>query len=422
MPKRIALIAVATTFLETRLAVPPLGLLYLGAQLEAQGHTTQLVDLNADLLPADGDFDQIWISATAPQRAEVVKIAEATKDWTKTKRILGGPSVWANPDNYKDLAYDLIVGGEADHPDNVRQIVALADSKPADNYIFFPTSKTLDWVLPPLRRWNLRYHSYMLDREGNTHRCSTIFPARGCIMGCAFCESSRFGVIFSNRVRDEPIEVVEQQLRECVEAGFSGILNYEDIGVLNRKRTAEMMTLYRKYNLVWRAFVRSDILHKYGEEYFKSLVSGGLAEMFIGVESADNAIKAGIHKGNVVANDEQVLEWARRYNVRVKCSFILGLPGESLESMQKTRDWIFKHRPDRVQVGRLIVFPGTPLGDHTEQFDLKVEHTVDDDWFYAGNNGLGTRSFVSTSHLSVTAIDNFWHTLMADLKSEGIPS
>lgn len=89
--------------------------------------------------------------------------------------------------------------------------------------------------------------------------------------------------------------------------------------------------------------------------------------------------------------------------------------------MEDTRKWILENKPDRVQVGRLIPFPGTPLTKNIQEYDLKIENNVDDDWFYMGKNDFH-HSFVSTSNLSVAEIDQFWHDLCRELKENGIPS
>lgn len=411
-----------STFLEASMVFPPLGLLYLGARLESFGHTTRLFDLNEDTLPKDGEYDQMWVSATAPQIAEVRRIANETQGWN-THRVLGGASVWADPETFKTLGYDLAVGGECDHPDATQRILDLAANPPDDHYAYFPTNPTLDWVLPPLRRWNDRYKCNMRDAYGQQYRMTTMFTARGCPMSCAFCESGRMGKVWDRFTRYEPIEIVEQQMREASEQGFEGIMFYDDILPLSRLRMFAMMEMTKAYNMVWRCFLRTDIIHKQGGYgYLKAMRDSGLIEIFVGVESADNRIKENIHKGTTIEQDTDVLYWCKDLGIRMKTSFILGLPGESMDSMKRTRDWIFKHRPDRVQVGRLIPFRGTPLGDRPEQFDIKYEMPPSDEWFYSGDNGIGTRSFVSTSHLSVDEIDAFWHELMAELKQEGIPS
>ena len=416
----IALVFPKSTFLSDPMTWPPLGLWYLAAQLEAQGHTTDFFDLSMDDLPEDGDFNQLWLSATAPQMAEIKRIGEITKYWTDTTTVLGGAAPWANPEGCKDLPYDVIVAGEADHPDTVRAVEERASFPQADRMMYVPTSSTLDWVLPPVRRWAKRYTSHMADRTGRMRRMTSLFTSRGCPMECAFCESGRHGVIWDRMTRYEPMDVVEAQIRESAEMGFGGLSYYDDIFIVNRHRTVELLELHKKYDMVFRCFMRSDILVKHGGRgYLEAMVDGGLIEAFIGIESADNQIKRNITKGTTIEEDTAVVEWCRELGVTSKTSFILGLPGETRESMEKTRAWILKHRPDRVQVDRLIPFPGTPLTDHPENYDLVYETRPDEDWFFRGRQGSGD-SFVSTSSLSVEEIDDFWSALEEELHREGL--
>jgi radical SAM superfamily enzyme YgiQ (UPF0313 family) len=203
--------------------------------------------------------------------------------------------------------------------------------------------------------------------------------------------------------------------------GFDGLAYYDDIFILNKKRTLAMLDLHRQLVMHFRCFLRSDILCNHGGfDYLKQLKDGGLIEIFVGVESASNQIKNNIHKGTTAEQDELVLKWCRELGIVCKMSFILGLPGETHETMQMTREWILRNRPMRTQVDRLIPFPGTPLTDHPESYDLKYEETVDDDYFYKGREDLDLHSFVSTSHLTRDQIDSFWHSLEAELQAEGL--
>ncbi len=416
----VALVFPRSTFLSDPMTWPPLGLWYLAAQLEAQGHTTDFFDLSMDELPRDGDFDQLWLSATAPQMAEIRRIGDITQDWQQTRTVLGGASPWANPEGHQKIPYDVIVAGEADHPDTVKRIIDQAESPAKNPIMFAPTSKTLDWVLPPVRRWARRYHSHMPDLDGKMRRMTSLFTSRGCPMECAFCESGRHGVIWDRMTRYEPIPIVEHQIEESVGMGFDGLAYYDDIFIVNRRRTIKLLELHRKYDVVFRCFLRSDILCNHGgRDYLQAMVDGGLIEVFVGVESADNQIKKNITKGTTIEQDTLVAQWCKELGVTCKMSFILGLPGETRESMEKTRQWILKNRPERVQVDRLIPFPGTPLTDHPENYDLTYETRPDEDWFFRGRQGSG-KSFVSTSELSVEEIDEFWSDLEDELQREGL--
>lgn len=414
----IALVFPPSTFLTAPMIWPPLGLFYLASQLEAQGHETEFFDLSVDTLPEDGDFDQLWMSTTSSQMFQVRKLAEQMKGWKRTKTVLGGAAPWANP---QKIPFNLIVAGEADHPDTVRQI--LIDAESSNRNMLFPVmSKDLDWVLPPIRRWSKKYHAYMKDQDGNEYRMASLFVARGCPMSCAFCASGRKGVIWGSRVRYEPLWCVEEQIRESVELGFTGLAYYDDVFILNKKRTLKLLELNVKYNMPWRCFLRSDILCvRGGREYLQQMANAGLIEVFIGVESASNRIKRNIHKGTTIEQDTLVVTWCRELGITCKTSFVIGLPGESEGSMQQTRDWILQHRPDIVQISRLIPFIGTPLVDHPEEYDLTYETQPDESWFFRGNKDMG-QSFVSTSNLSRERIDSFLSDLEEELIEEELSS
>ena len=408
----IALVMPKSTFLEDATVFGPLGLWYLAARLESLGHQTDFFDLNIDEIPTD-TYEQVWVSATSPQMAEVKRLGKIFSTYT-AKTVLGGASVWANPDSCKDLGYDLIVGGEADSPKGIQMVLE------STGYLFIPVSPTLEWALPPVRRWANKYHSYLTDFEGIKRKCTTMFTSRGCPLECAFCESGRHGVIWDRLTRYESLDVVEAQIKECKDLGYNALAYYDDILPLNKKRTYEIMRLHREYGMIWRCFLRSDIINKQGGyDYLKEMRDGGLVEIFVGVESASNQIKDNIHKKTTIEQDANIVHWCKDLGIRCKTSFILGLPGESLETMEETRKWILEHRPDRVQVGRLIPFPGTPLFKNPQDYDLKVEKNVDDDWFYMGMNDM-QHSFVSTSNVSVEQIDAFWHRLNKELEEEGI--
>lgn len=423
MKKSIALVFPKSTFLENPLTWMPLGLMYIGAQLEAQGHHCDFFDLNEDEMPKDGDFDQVWVSSTSPQIKESRRLAEEMLNWTKTKRILGGAGAWANPDVHKEIPYDIVVAGEADSPFAVEWILDNVDSPPpSGRLVNVGIAKDLDWVIPPLRRWSMKYYSYMKDQKtGIKHRMSSMFTSRGCGKSCSFCESGRLGVIWDRLVRFEPLDVVEAQIKEIAEQGFTGIGFYDDILPVNKKRVKEILPILQKYNMVWRCFLRTDIIcHNGGKEYLREMRDGGLIECFVGIESADNQIKKNIHKGTTIEQDTQVLQWCKELDIVCKTSFIIGLPGETQESLNITREWILKNRPHIVQVDRLIPFKGTPLVDHPQEYDLKYETMPDEDWFFRGRFSLESKSFVSTSHLTKDEIDVFWHTLEQELIQEGL--
>ena len=415
MGSRIALVMPRSTFLELPMVFQPLGLFYLAARLEGLGHTTEFFDLNVDPFPADV-YDEVWVSATSPQMSEIKRIGKILMSYD-ARSILGGAAAWANPDACMDLGYNLVVSGESDSPGSIEKIL-----ETQSGYLNLPITKGLDWVLPPVRRWSHKYSSALKNLDGEYIPATTMFSTRGCPLECAFCESGRHGVIWDRLTRYEPLDIVEYQIKEAKELGYGALCYYDDVLPLAKPRTLKLMELHRRYNMIWRCFLRSDIIcNQGGYEYLKELRDGGLVEIFVGVESADNTIKDNIHKKTTIEQDTAIVHWCKELGIRAKCSFIFGLPGDSLESMDATINWILEHRPDRAQIGRLIPFPGTPLFKNIQDYDLKVKHIVDDDFFYAGRNSE-LHSFTETSNVTVEQIDQKWHEALKKLEEAGIPS
>lgn len=417
----IGLVFPKSTFLIDPMVYPPLGLWYLAAQLEALGHTTDFRDLSVDAFPEDGEFDQVWISATSPQMFEIRRLAAEVATWSRTRTVFGGAAPWARPESAPPN-FDLVVAGEADHPSTVQRILNYAEQGTLHVPI---TPGPLDWVLPPIRRWDTRYHAYLEDRTGHRHRTATLFTSRGCPMACAFCESGRNGIIWDKTVRYEPAATVEAQLREAADRGHTGIMFYDDILPLNKPRTLAIMELLKKYGLIWRCFLRTDVISKQGGfDYLRQLADAGLVEVLAGVESADNRIKRNIHKGTTIEEDTQVLRWCKQIGIKFKASLIFGLPGEDLESLQRSRDWILQERPDRVDVNTLIPFPGTPLMKATDfegaKYDLKYEIEWPEEIFYKGPRDA-SECVVSTSSLTSHQIKEFRDETIRLVEAAGIP-
>jgi len=413
----IALVFPKSPFLIDPFVYPPLGLWYLASQLEAKGHKTEFFDLSEDKLPNDGDFDQLWVSATSPQMQEVRKIGEIVRNWDKTKTILGGACAWVNPTKCSYLGYKTTVSGEADFPE---AIDILTSPNPPSYYEPVPP-KNLSHVLPPVRRWANRYIAYLEDRNGNKHRTSTIFSARGCCERCVYCESSRLGVIWGNNVRFEPLELVIKQLDDIKDGGFTGVMFYDDIFPLNKPRTLKILDELAKRNFVWRCFLRTDIIEKQGGyEYLKLMRDAGLVEVLAGVESADNQIKKNIFKGTTIEQDTQALDWCKDLGIKFKASLILGLPGETMETMNKTREWILKNKPDRADLNILIPMPGTPIMKKDKGYDVYWTEEVPEEFFYKGKREH-LDVIVGTSHLTPQQISDFHDKTIQEMKDMNIP-
>lgn len=412
----IALVFPKSTFLIDPMVYPPLGLWYIAAQLEAMGHQTHFYDLSVDGLPYDESFDQIWVSATSAQIAEVRRLGELFSRYS-TPTVLGGPIVWCSSTSQEDLGYSLQVAGEVDYPETIYSVLYFAERATRQNrHRIYECSSpaTLDHVLPPIRRWQDKYHATL---EGE--RCTTMFTSRGCPYACAFCESGRNGIIWGKKVRFEPIGIVRDQIDE-IAVSHGAIQFYDDILPINVKRMHDIGRHLKQRQLIWRCFLRSDLTIHRGFELLKYMRDCGLVEVLVGVESGSDRIKSNIHKGTTIEQDSLVLRWCKTLDIKFKASLILGLPGETLDTMQATLDWILDNHPDRVDLNMLIPFPNTPITREPEKYDLHSTVEVPEEYWYKGNQ-KELQSLVETSSLTANQIKEFHYRAIKRIDEAGIP-
>jgi anaerobic magnesium-protoporphyrin IX monomethyl ester cyclase len=433
---KIALIWPKSTFLENPMVFPPLGLWYVWTILEEMGQVSY-IDTSVDDYQEIPESDYYFVSGTSSQLLEIRRILK----WVKANRdgitVLGGPHALTHEsDHLCSLGFDLVYKGEV----NSREDLEFLFNAPPDSRIITrPFSKNLDNLKRPCRKAATRYKAKLLDSNGKEHPTTTLFTSRGCPNKCAFCESG-YGRMWGNRVRFNPVSLVIQEIEECYNLGFTGLMFYDDIFPLNKNRTLQILEVLEKYHkeigAVWRCFLRSDILLMSGGgyDYLKKMRESGLAEILVGVESASNAVKNNVQKGTTIEQDTQMLKLCKEMGIKFKASIILGLPGETIETMEETREWIFRHRPDRVDIGTLIPFPGTPISTDmalkTGQYDIYLDtSTVDlsqgetklpESFWYKGPRDKSI-CLVGTSSLTPQEIEKYRNKLIEEIIREKIP-
>ena len=93
----------------------------------------------------------------------------------------------------------------------------------------------------------------------------------------------------------------------------------------------------------------------------------------MGVESGSNAVLEAIDKGESVEQMAQAIRWARRVGIRVKAFLIVGLPGETWQTVDETAAFLEQTRPDDVDVTVLQLMPGSPIAEAPAAYGLTPE-------------------------------------------------
>jgi len=209
--------------------------------------------------------------------------------------------------------------------------------------------------------------------------CFMVMASRGCPFRCTFC--LWVPVMFNNKVRFRSAgKVVDEILELQRRYGAREVFFHDDTVNITVRRVEELCReiLDRGVKIGWIANFRAD---QTTPELFRLMKKAGCTKILLGVESgSQKLLDEAIDKEITLQEVEDTIRWAKEAGIRVHCTYSLGAPGETRETMKETLDFIKKTEPDDIQVSLMTPIPGTP-------FYEKVKHQVADWHDFDGVSG-----------------------------------
>lgn len=340
----INLIHPASPFLVNEAVMPPLGIMYLSSALQKEGFRTCLIDAGlGDEIP-DGD---LYISATTPQYREVLKLVDRQK-----YRVIGGPLASTRADELIKI-FDCVVVGEGEEV-----IANIARSKPKG--IVHTQRITNLNALPFPDRSTTRRYKYLLDG----HECAPLITSRGCTGHCAFCCRA----VFKGQIALRGAGNVLSEATALWGAGYKAVQFYDDSVAISRARLIAIAEGLGKRGLIWRCMLRADQVDPL---LLRLLADSGLREVIYGVESGSQKILNNIHKEISVQQQRAAILATKNAGIRVKASVIVGLPGETWNTVHETIKFLQDTRPDFLDCNILSVYKGSDIYEHPGSYDIE---------------------------------------------------
>lgn len=362
---------------------PVLGLASIaGAAVEA-GHEVEFLDLSYRSYDPDTIRqtirrtrpDVVGVTATTPLANQTRDISYLVKEISSDiVTIAGGPHAAALPGlMLQQSALDLVATGEAD-----TTVARLLDGEaPADigglAWLEGGTAcqsgpsglmENLDDL--PLPAWD-RY-----PREGNAHvtkliarrrPVTTIEFSRGCIYGCDFCASKN---TLGRGYRKKSPERCAEELVRLRRLGFREAVLVDDIFTSDvdwAKEVCEAI-IRRNPGMLWTCTngIRVDSADF---ELFELMKRAGCYRAYFGLETGDERVLQAFGKGGRATLDQAVTatKLARKAKLEPNGYFMVGLSGDTEESMAKTIDFARRTHLEMMKCGICIPFPGTPMFD-----------------------------------------------------------
>jgi radical SAM superfamily enzyme YgiQ (UPF0313 family) len=183
--------------------------------------------------------------------------------------------------------------------------------------------------------------------------------SRGCPFQCNFCD--RIQVLFaSNRQRYFSPERVVDEMVHVKRAGAREIYFDDDNFTTNKAHVAALCDeiVRRKVGVPWSAMCDAIALTP---ELLGKMARAGCIGIKFGLDSADTQVLHAIKKPLKLANLENVVATARTLGIKTHMSVVLGLTGETRETLQRTFDYSCAIDIDSVQFSLATPLPGTSL-------------------------------------------------------------
>jgi len=357
--------------------MPPLGLGYLAAMLLKEKIPVEILDLNAYEKPPealadflkDHSYDWIGITATTNLVPSARKLAQAAKSRLPHAKILmGGVHPTLLPEEILDWPeVDFVLRGEGEHgiveliKGNPVQAVKGLSWKNQGQIIHNPEREMIpDLDQIPFPAWHLLPVKKYVPPLGGYRNLPAVslITSRGCSGACTYCNN-----FFGQRVRKRSAENVVAELKMLVkEYGIREIYFYDDSFTEFPTKVIELCKkmVAEKLNLSWSCFARVNIVN---EDLLRAMKEAGCHHISYGVESGNPELLDRISKKVNLEKIRDTVALTKKVGIDILLGFMLGLPGETKETMEQSLKFGLELDPDMIIFDITTPFPGTALYD-----------------------------------------------------------
>ena len=200
---------------------------------------------------------------------------------------------------------------------------------------------------------------------------ATMITSRGCPYQCSYCDRS----VFKRGFRYNSATYVYKHMRHLREHFDVKHINiYDDLFTANRPRITELCDLLQSKPLGIDFNCAVRVGHT-NDELLGMLKNAGCLMISLGIESADQAMLERHKSGVTLEEVKDTVKRIQAAGLRAKGLFMMGLPGETEESINKTSDFIISLGLDDMNMAKFTPFPGAPVWPTIEE-----EGTFNNDW------------------------------------------
>jgi hopanoid biosynthesis associated radical SAM protein HpnJ len=354
-----------------------------------------------DVVPSAREYELAVLHTSSPTFPGDVKVAEALKAANPSLLVgMVGAKVAVQPERSlaASAAIDFVAREEFDFT-----VAEVAEGRPlaaidglsytgaagqilhnADREIL-PDMDRLPFVTPVYQR-DLRIEDYYIGYL--QHPYVSLYTGRGCRSRCTFCLWPQ--TVGGHRYRTRSVENVlaEAALARELFPQMKELFFDDDTFTDDRGRAEAIACGLSRLGITWSCNAKANV----PRETLKVLKDNGLRLLLVGYESGNQQILINIKKGLRVDRARQFAADCRDLGITVHGTFILGLPGETKETIQETIRFAREVNPHSLQVSVAAPYPGTEL----------YRQAVEQGWLPPGDEGAALVSEDGTQLASLS--------------------
>ena len=452
MSKHICLITPPSPFLLDERVFMHIGILKVASSLEQRGYKVDFLDLSGidnylDVLKdycTTHDTPTYGVTASTPQVPFAVQIADIVRTHApQSKIILGGPHVTlmhtASKREHKrglelsdratvdvkrlEKIFDVLVCGDGELTifEALKIDSGIVDADDRKSEHFLTNEQFSNLPLPARHLVDVDSYKYLIEDKKSV----SVIAQLGCPFKCSFCSGRNSP--FLRKIRQRSSESIIEEMRHLYHTyNFTGFMFYDDelnvnkglIDLLNQI-TDLQDEVGAEFRL--RGFVKAEL---FNDAQAEAMHRAGFRWLLTGFESGDERILKNIKKMASRDDNTRAVEIAKRHNLKVKALMSIGHAGESIQSVENTKNWLLEVEPEEFDCTIITTYPGSPyfddaikVGDHyvytsnltgDKLYQSSIDYLSELDYYKGDPNG-GYVSYVWTDHLTpqelVTARD-----------------
>ncbi len=353
---------------------PPLGMVYLAALLRDKGYEAKFIDANIlnlsyeEIIKQLNEFkpDYVLYNGITDNLQDTLSWIKKIKDEYMKPVIIGGPHMEIYPEEtltHECLDYGVVGDGWETLPELLDALENNRDLTKVKGLVFRdngkvilteerPKTVSLEDVPFPARDLlpNEKYDTVLSKARPIT----IMITALGCPFKCTYCCTD-------TNLRARSAEHIVAEVEECINRyGIKEIEFYDETFTVNKKKMNKFLDLVEEKGLkfYWSVRTRVDCVDK---ELLGRMSKNGCIRINFGIESGDEAVLKGINRNMSIDTIRDAVKWSKEAGIMTFGFFMIGLPQDTKESIEKTLNLMLELDLDFMQLNKFTMLPHSAI-------------------------------------------------------------